>query len=246
MSTQPTVLVIAGSDSSGGAGLTRDVVTLTSMNVDVSCVVTAVTAQTNQRVSAVQYVTPAMVRQQIRDGFAAEDIGAVKIGMLGTVDIVQVVADELRLHPRVPIVLDPVILSSSGGVLLEADGIQLMMNILMPLASVLTPNLPELHRLTMTLAESADVISRARFLLSSGAQAVLVKGGHVDAAQARDVLITTEAEQWFVEPRLSVQRRGTGCTLASAIAASLARGATLSIACAHAKRVVTNYLRTAD
>lgn len=239
---RPAVLVIAGSDSSGGAGLLRDVQTLSACNVDALCAITAVTSQTHQRVSGIEFISPSLVHQQITDAFATRHIDAVKIGMLGNAAIVQAVARALRNHSAIPVVLDPVILSSSGGELLDAAGLQALLDELLPLTTLVTPNLPELMRLTNEAEAQASLQQRAELLLQRGAQAVLVKGGHADGDESIDWLVTAGIATPLVGPRVPTQRRGTGCTLASAIAAQLAGGASLRLACAFAKQYVFNYL----
>lgn len=246
--TSPVVLVIAGTDSSGGAGLVRDIATMTALNVEVACAVTAVTAQTDQRVSAVLCLSPEMVQQQIHDAFATRHIAAVKIGMLGNAAIVQAVALALQQHDDVPVILDPVLLSSSGGVLLDAAGVDALMSQLLPRVTLLTPNLPELHYLTAGYAAQTSLEQRARYLIKQGVQAVLVKGGHAEphADEVVDMLVTVQTCIPMAASRLPVQRRGTGCTLASAIAASLARGSDLIAACQQGRQVVLAYLQGAE
>ena len=233
---RPAVLVIGGSDSSGGAGLTRDVLSLEAMGADALCALTAVTAQTDARVLAVHRVPAAHVRAQIEAAFAARRIGAVKIGMLVDAVTLQAVADALGNAPAVPVVLDPVLRASSGGALLEDERYERLRARLFPLATLLTPNLPEAAELVGVCPEPdpvpARIIEWARRLLGQGVRAVLVKGGHASGAQAADVLVQPDREPlWLSAPRLAATRRGTGCALASAIAAGLAAGEDLAVAC---------------
>jgi hydroxymethylpyrimidine/phosphomethylpyrimidine kinase len=262
----PAVLVIAGVDSSGGAGLLRDIRTLTELGVDSLCAVTAVTAQTNSNVSTVHHVPPSVIGAQIAAALATRPIAAVKIGMLGTSATVGAVAKALSPHAgTVPIILDPVLVATSGGVLLDAGGRDAMREQLFPMATLVTPNLPEaamlLGRAPATparcnpampttcepaptvkvnpLSDEADVIDQARQLLMYGASAILIKGGHADEQHAIDYLVTRSG---FVH-RFSLRRvrsthRGTGCALASAIAARMALGDTLERACHQAKGYV--------
>lgn len=235
MGHRPAVLVIAGSDSSGGAGLTRDVRTLEAMGADALCAVTAVTAQTDVRVLGAHRVPADHVRAQIEAAFASRPIGAVKIGMLAAGETVEAVADALRSAPTVPVVLDPVLRASSGAALLE-DGREALRTHLFPLTTLLTPNLPEVAELGGSVldlpADPVHMLGWARRLLADGARAVLIKGGHAASAEAADVLVRPGAAPlWLTSPRLASGRRGTGCALASAIAAALAAGADLPEAC---------------
>ena len=233
---RPAVLVIAGSDSSGGAGLTRDVRSLEAMGAEALCALTAVTAQTDARVLAIQRVPAAHVRAQIEAAFAARRIGAVKIGMLVDGETLEAVADALDDAPAVPVVLDPVLRASSGGMLLEDERYERLRARLFPLTTLLTPNLPEAAELAGARPEPdpapARIIDWARQLLGQGVGAVLVKGGHASGTQAADVLVQPDREPvWLSAPRLAATRRGTGCALASAIAAGLAAGEDLAVAC---------------
>lgn len=236
MAQRPAVLVIAGADSSGGAGLARDVRTLEAMGADALCALTAVTAQTDARVLGVHPVPAEHVRLQIEAAFASRTIGAVKIGMLAGRETVEAVADALQSAPAVPVVLDPVLRASSGGVLLDDCGCERLRARLLPLTSLLTPNLPEAAWLTGSAPEpdpdAARIIGWAQRLLADGARAVLIKGGHGAGRDATDVLVRPGVEPlWLSGPRLAASRRGTGCALASAIAAALAAGAGLPQAC---------------
>ena len=235
----PRVLVIAGTDSSGGAGLVRDVRTLARMNVPVACAVTAVTAQTDSSVSSVYPLPPAEVRAQMSAALGSGDIGAIKIGMLGTQAIVEIVAEVLTDHRGPPIVLDPVLYSSSGSSLLDPAGIVALRRLIFPLAALLTPNLPEAAYLaqgghfTPGVASARTTVEGwAHALLAQGPQAVLLKGGHATGAAVADVLVRPGCEAlWFSDRRLEGQARGTGCALAAAVAGALARGEDLEQAC---------------
>ncbi len=233
---RPAVLVIAGSDSSGGAGLARDVRTLEAMGADALCAVTAVTAQTDGRVLGVHAVPPETVRAQIEAAFASRPVGAVKIGMLARRATIDAVADALQSAPPVPVVLDPVLRASSGAALLEDAECARLRARLFPLTTLLTPNIPEAAVLTGEAPDAeADPTRRiawARQLLAEGVKAVLIKGGHASGAEAADVLVEPDVEPlWLSGPRRTAGRRGTGCALASAIAAALAAGAELPEAC---------------
>ena len=245
MSRRPAVLVIAGSDSSGGAGIVRDLNVLADLGVEALCAITAVTAQTHGHVVSVHHVPPEIVRTQIRAALESSVIGAIKIGMLGTGPTVSAVADCLGRAGPVPIVLDPVLLSSSGGVLLDEEGQAEMSARLFPLVTILTPNIPEaasLCRMAPATTREA-LLEQARSLVSMGAPAVLLKGGHAAGAEAVDLLFTAQgAPQWLSSPRLDARCRGTGCALASAIAASLAGGRSLEDACRNGKEYVLSML----
>ena len=245
MSPRPAVLVIAGSDSSGGAGIVRDLNVLAALDVDALCAITAVTAQTHDHVVSVHHVPPEIVRTQIRAALESGVIGAIKIGMLGTAVTVSAVADCLARAAPVPIVLDPVLLSSSGGVLLDEEGQAEMRTRLLPLATVLTPNIPEAASLCGTAAATSReaLLEQARALAAMGARSVLLKGGHAAGAEAVDLLVTSQGTpQWLSAPRLEARCRGTGCTLASAIAAGLARGLSVEEACRNGKHYVRSML----
>jgi hydroxymethylpyrimidine/phosphomethylpyrimidine kinase len=243
------VLVIAGSDSSGGAGLTRDVHTLAHFGADSLCAVTAVTVQTNARVHAVHPVPPELIRAQIEAALATGRVGAIKVGMLGSRASVLAVAASLPPRSTTPLVLDPVLAASSGGELLDAAGREALCEALVPCATVLTPNIPEAAALLgVARAENeAQLLQQGEALLALGAEHVLLKGGHGSGADATDVLLTPGAvPRRFSTRRLTATRRGTGCALASALAAGLAAGLDVAAACARAKRYVTELLEQSD
>jgi hydroxymethylpyrimidine/phosphomethylpyrimidine kinase len=242
------VLVIAATDSSGGGGLTRDLHTLTAWGTEACCAVTAVTAQTDARVHGLWPVPAECLAEQIRAALSDGGVGAIKIGMLATAANVQALAAELPSRDAMPIVLDPVLVSSSGGVLLEAAGIQRLRQQLLPRVSLLTPNLPEAAALLQApLAQSeVQLLEHMRALQGLGAAAVLLKGGHESPApdgQVTDRLLTPDGELLRLRtPRVTGSRRGTGCSAASAIAAQLAAGISLAAACADAQAYVASTL----
>lgn len=242
MNRRPAVLVIAGSDSSGGAGLIRDVQVLDALGVDALCAITAVTAQSDSEVFAVQLLSPGHVRAQISAALSTRSIGAIKIGMLGNQAIVEAVVQCLPSRTTVPIVLDPVLCSSSGTVLLDAGGRQAMRRDLLPRVTVLTPNLPEAAAL-LDDPVALDAQTQARQLHVLGPEAVLLKGGHATGPEAIDLLVTGENSiHRLTSPRLNATCRGTGCALASALAAGLASGLSLHAACLQAKHYVHTML----
>jgi hydroxymethylpyrimidine/phosphomethylpyrimidine kinase len=235
------VLVIAGCDSSGGAGLVRDVRTLTQLGVTVVCALSAVTAQTDQAVAAVQPLPAALLRAQLTAAFGSGRVTAVKIGMLASAENVAVVAEALDRAAGPATVLDPVLAASSGGALLEGAGFELLRSLLLPRVSLLTPNMPEAAALLgePVARSEAQLLAQGAALLALGARAVLLKGGHASGADSTDLLFSAHGVRRFSAPRVGTQRRGSGCALSSAIAAGLAGGLDLTTACAHAK----NYMR---
>ena len=239
------MLIIAASDSSGGAGLTRDVATLTELGVEARCAVTAVTAQTDREVRAVHALAPELIVAQIRAALAAGDIGAIKVGMLGRREAVGALLETLPAREEVPIVLDPVLAASSGGALLDQDGQRALRTALLRRVTLLTPNIPEAAALLQRPVEAAgddsieQLEEQARRLLQLGPRAVLLKGGHAQGAQVIDVLaVEGEPVRHLTIPRVPRQRRGTGCSLSSAIAAHLAAGRSLVQACSAAQAYI--------
>jgi hydroxymethylpyrimidine/phosphomethylpyrimidine kinase len=240
------VLVIAGTDSSGGAGLARDLATLAHFGVEPLCAVTAVTAQTDREVVAVELLPPALVRAQIGAALATGRAAAVKIGMLGSRAIVEAVAGTLAPRDSLPLVLDPVLAATSGGELLDAEGRAALAALLLPRATLLTPNIPEAAALLGCAPASSpeQIIGQGRALCALGASAVLMKGGHARGALAIDWLVTCEGSvREFTAARGAAQRRGTGCALSSGIAAGLAAHLPLAVACERAKAHVTKLLQ---
>ena len=236
------VLMIGGMDSSGGAGLLRDCATAAAFKITPRVAVTAVTAQTDSAVLRADICAADLVQTQIRAAFQQGPVAAVKIGMLGNCVVVRAVAEALcaDLPMGVPVVLDPVIASSSGKALLDAAGLAALTELL-PQVGLVTPNLPELARLGEVLGADDPVAA----LLQAGAGAVLVKGGHDIGPEAVDRLVTADQVMTFTAPRLPGTRRGTGCTLAAAIACGLALGQPLPEAVKQAKAHVTAYLQAA-
>ncbi|MEM9810683.1 MAG: bifunctional hydroxymethylpyrimidine kinase/phosphomethylpyrimidine kinase [Pseudomonadota bacterium] len=231
---QGRVLIIAGSDSSGGAGIQADIKTCTALGAYAATAITAVTVQDTNRVYDVHSIPPQLVRRQI--DVVLSDLGAdcIKIGMIGSVAIGQVIRDALVEHNRIPVVLDPVLVATSGDALGHDDVAQWIREELLPLATVLTPNIPELSALSGHSISSSDEAKRAAaHLLTLGAQAVLAKGGHLlQGADLTDHLITASHTASFTHPRITTTNtHGTGCTLASAVAAGITQGMTLEDAC---------------
>ena len=242
------VLVIAGSDSSGGAGLARDVRTLTRLDTRALCVVTAVTAQSDAELMAVHVVPAALVTAQMIAALATRRVAAIKIGMLATRATVLAVTAALPAATP-PVVLDPVLSSSSGGELLDEAGRRALCTELLSRTTLLTPNIPEAAALlgTDSAQSDAQLLQQAAALLALGPRAVLLKGGHGEGPEAVDLLLAAHAApRWLRTPRIDAVRRGTGCALASAIAAGLAAGLELGAACERAKQHVTRLLQHDD
>ncbi|HEX4676480.1 MAG TPA: hydroxymethylpyrimidine/phosphomethylpyrimidine kinase [Steroidobacteraceae bacterium] len=246
---RPAVLVIAATDSSGGAGLTRDVRVLSDFSVDALCVVTAVTAQSDKKVTAVHHVPPDVIRAQIAAALATRQVGAIKIGMLGNRATVEAVIEGLRAGSAapgvIPIVVDPVLVSTSGGVLLDAGGRAALTERLFPLATLVTPNVPEAAALLedALATDEAGLVRQGLKLLGFGSRAILLKGGHTEGEDAVDLLIAGgRAVERIASQRVGATSRGTGCALASAIAAGLAAGKPLDGACRAAKDYVLGML----
>lgn len=242
----PNVLSIAGSDPSGGAGIQADLKTFAASGCYGMAVVTALTAQNTRGVSAVHVPPAAFVAAQIDAIFDDIRVDAVKIGMLATGEIVAIVAERLARRGARNIVVDPVLVATSGDSLGAPDVVDAMRTHLFPLATLLTPNLPEAARLS-GLAEPedpADFAPLAERLRADGAAAVLIKGGHLAAGEAVDVLFTVGGSRRFAAPRVDTRNtHGTGCTLSSAIAARFAQGQPLAEAVAGAKDYLTGALR---
>lgn len=244
----PNVLSIAGSDPSGGAGIQADLKSISANGAFAMAALTALTAQNTTGVSGIHLVPGDFVRAQIEAVFADIHVDAVKIGMIATAEIATAVAEALQ-DKQVPIVLDPVMIAKGGAPLLQPDAIAVVRDSLLPLATVLTPNLPEAaHLLGVDTASTLDEMeAQGQALIACGPQAVLMKGGHLEGSASPDCLVTQEGSTWFEAPRVHTQNtHGTGCTLSSALAAQIARGGELSQAVAAAKDFVFNAISHAD
>jgi hydroxymethylpyrimidine/phosphomethylpyrimidine kinase len=240
------VLIIAGSDSGGGAGIQADIKTVTVLGGYAATAVTAVTVQNSLGVSAVHPIPTPIVLAQARA--VLDDIGAdaIKTGMLGPAETVEAVAALLG-QVSIPIVVDPVMIAKGGAALLDPRALGALRGGLIPAAALLTPNAPEAEALTGLAVATTDDLRRAGdWLLAHGARAVLMKGGHVAGDVVTDVLMTPDGETTFSGPRLdSRHTHGTGCTLASACAAGLAQGLGLEAAVARAWAYVAEAIRQA-
>ena len=244
---QGRVLIVAGSDSGGGAGIQADIKTVTALGGFAMTAVTALTAQNTTGVTAIHEVPPEFVTEQMR--VVIDDIGvdAVKTGMLHDAGIIMAVADVLD-DLNVPVVVDPVMVAKGGAELLQSDATTALRDRLLPLAGVLTPNIPEAEALTGITIDSPDAVARAAAALSEmGAKAVLMKGGHLAGDTVTDTLFEDGGLVGeYSSERIDTQHtHGTGCTLGSAIAAGLAQGLGLSDAVQRARAYVVEAIRTA-
>ena len=240
------VLIIAGSDSSGGAGIQADIKTCAAFGAYAATAITAVTAQNTVGVQQVEFMPPELVRAQIKS--VISDIGAdvVKIGMLGTKEIIEVVAEEIEPLDAF-IILDPVAVATSGDALLQEDAMAALKDTLLPLADLVTPNVPEAELLTgLKINDVDDLTPAGDELLKMNVYAALMKGGHLDGKSVVDVLVSEEGANIMSGPRIHTRHtHGTGCTLASAIAANMAIGAPLDEAVMTAREFVFQAIKTA-
>jgi hydroxymethylpyrimidine/phosphomethylpyrimidine kinase len=238
---QGRVLIVAGSDSGGGAGIQADIKAVTALGGFAMTAITALTAQNTRGVHGIHGVEPGFVAQQMQ--VVLEDIGAdcLKTGMLHNVAMIETVAARIAEHAGdVPLVSDPVMIAKGGARLLDEGAHAALVSLLVPRATILTPNAPEAEALTGIAVTDEDGQRRAgEALLEQGAGAVLVKGGHIAGDEVVDLLVTPDGTLRFSDPRIdSRHTHGTGCTLASAIAAGIAQGMALGDAVARARRYV--------
>ena len=246
--TRPiSALTIAGSDSGGGAGIQADLRSFAAHRVHGLAAIAALTAQNTRGVTAVHVPPLDVLRAQIDACFDDFRIGAVKLGMLASADVVRTVVDRLEAHRPSFVVLDPVMIATSGARLLAEDAVRALRMRLLPLASVVTPNLPEAETLLgHPIRDLAAMRAAAREFLDRGAHAVLLKGGHLEGGeQVVDIYADAHATREIVHPRLDLAAHGTGCTLAAAIAANLCRGRSLPAACVAASDYVHRALEGA-
>lgn len=237
-STIRNVLSIAGSDPSGGAGIQADLKAFSARGCYGMAALTALTAQNTQGVSAVVPLEPDFVVEQIRMVFADVRVDAVKIGMIANAGIASAVAEALEPHRGIPVVLDPVMIAKGGAPLLDPAAVEALKRKLLPLATLLTPNLPEAAALLgePEACERTVMEAQANRLSALGPKAVLVKGGHLRGAESPDVLVSEGEVRWFEAARFQTRNtHGTGCSLSSALAAELAKGQSLEHAVRHAK-----------
>lgn len=241
MTTHPIALTIAGSDSSGGAGIQADLKTFTAFAVYGASVVTALTAQNTCGVQGVSAVAPAFVAAQIASVLDDLDVGAVKTGMLANAEIIAVVAGALAMRPDIPLVVDPVMVATSGDPLLQPDAVAAFKSMLFPRACLITPNLPEAARLLGQPVAKTEAEAREQLLAlgALGARAVLLKGGHGTGDEAVDFLLVDGQIKRLASPRIATRNtHGTGCTLSAAIVALLAQRLDMETAVTRAKTYV--------
>ncbi len=245
----PIAVTLAGSDSSGGAGVQADLKTFSALGVYGATVITALTAQNTRGVTAIHDVPAEFVAAQIEAVFSDLEVSAVKIGMVSQRGVIEVIAAGLERWRQSQVVLDPVMIATSGDKLLAPDAIDVLKRVLMPRALVVTPNLPEAAALLDAPVADTETAMRAQGerLLALGARAVLIKGGHAVGAESVDLLIEPTAFTRLAANRVATANtHGTGCTLSSAIAAGLAKGLSLAEAVRAAKVYVTDALAAAN
>jgi len=247
--TTPTALTIAGSDSSGGAGIQADLKTFAALGVYGASAITALTAQNTKGVTGIHPVPPEFLRAQIDAVFSDLEIGAVKIGMVAQLASIDAIAEALTRWSPKHVVLDPVMVATSGDRLLAADAVEALRTKLIPLASIITPNLPEAAALLNepVAARESAIESQGQRLLALGCPAVLIKGGHGQGSDSVDYLVRAGGTLALRAPRVMTgNTHGTGCSLSSAIAAELAKGAALETALRNAKTFVSAAIANAD
>ena len=245
----PNVLSIAGSDPSGGAGIQADLKTFSARGVYGMAAITALTAQNTRGVSGVDYVAPAFVAAQIETVLEDIRVDAVKIGMLANAGIIRAVAEVLARHPHIPVVLDPVMVAKGGASLLDLDAVDALKHDLLPLATLVTPNLPEAAALlSADVAQTRDaMVDHAQRLNSLGARGVLIKGGHLGTDESPDLLLWKGEVSWIEGHRIeTLNTHGTGCSLSSAIAAEIAKGASMPDAVKASKVWLTGAIEAAE
>ena len=240
------VLIVAGSDSGGGAGIQADIKTVSALSGYAMTAITAVTVQNTTGVQSSYAVPATIVGDQMRAVLSDIGADAVKTGMLASIDIVEEVADVLAAHASIPLVVDTVMIAKGGAALLNDGGVAAMKRRLFPLAALVTPNAPEAARLTgLSVETPEDLVRAAERLRDSGVRAVLVKGGHVAGESVSDVLADAHGVHIFRTRRIEGRStHGTGCTLASAIATGLAQGFSLEDSIARARSFVQEAIRT--
>ena len=238
-----TALSIAGSDCSGGAGIQADLKTMTLNGVYAMSAITALTAQNTTGVAGIVAVTPDFLKQQIHMVFTDIRPDAVKTGMIPSAELMEAVGERLRFYGAENIVVDPVMVATSGSSLMESQAVAALKRELLPLATLVTPNIPEAEVLSgMAVRSEADMVTAARYISQTWGCAVLLKGGH-RVSDANDLLCSGDETLWFRGKRIpNPNTHGTGCTLSSAIAANLAKGCCLEDAVRRAKDYVSGAL----
>ncbi len=241
------VLTIAGSDSSGGAGIQADLKTFSAHGVYGMSVITAITAQSTRGVFGVQNVDPEIIRKQLDVLFEDIEIHAIKIGMVSTIETIEVIADFLENHRDIPLVVDPVMVSKSGFHLLDRDAKDALIRRLLPLANLLTPNLPEAEVITdLPVTNLEEMKTAGESIRRMGPDHILMKGGHLSGQMATDLLY--DGNSWQAYPSIRVQTKnthGTGCTLSASLAANLANGLPIHEAVQHSKAYIDRAIASA-
>ncbi|HEY0834056.1 MAG TPA: bifunctional hydroxymethylpyrimidine kinase/phosphomethylpyrimidine kinase [Azospirillum sp.] len=242
------VLIVAGSDSGGGAGIQADIKAVSALGGYAATAITALTAQNTTGVYGIFPVDPAFVARQMR--VVLEDIGAdaIKVGMLASVEVIEAVAGEYEARAiNIPLVIDPVMVAKGGHALLENDAELTLKKRLLPLADLVTPNIPEAEALAdIEIRDLADMRRAAQLIRTFGPKAVLLKGGHMDGELVQDLLVTEDGEEVFESARVHTPHtHGTGCTLASAIACGIAQGLGVRDAVVRARAYLAQAILTA-
>jgi hydroxymethylpyrimidine/phosphomethylpyrimidine kinase len=221
----PVALTIAGSDSGGGAGIQADLRTFAAYGVHGLTALTAITAQNTAGVSAITMLSGRIVAAQIRAVLDDFPIAAIKIGMIGTPALCRTISEALADARHIPLIVDPVLVATSGATLSRGSLVAAIRHHLIPHADLLTPNLPEAEQiLGRPVRSREDMLTAARDLRSLGAKSVLLKGGHLQGPEVADLMLGPHGEEWFTHARIEVEGHGTGCTLAAAVAAGVAKG----------------------
>ena len=238
-----TALTIAGSDCSGGAGIQADLKTMTMNGVYAMSAITALTAQNTTGVRAIQESAPDFLKQQIDAVFEDIHPDAVKIGMVASSELIRVIADRLRYYNAKNVVVDPVMVATSGSALMKNDAVKTLVEELLPVSTLVTPNIPEAHVLSgLTIESKEDMVTAAKQIGENYHCAVLLKGGH-SINDANDLLYANGELVWFEGKRINnPNTHGTGCTLSSAIASNLAKGFTLTESVQRAKDYISGAL----
>ncbi len=234
------VLTIAGSDTCGGAGIQADIKTFSALGTYGMSVITAVTVQNTQGVFGCQDITPDIIKAQIDAIFTDIEVSAVKIGMVSQIETIKAISEKLKQYHVKNLVLDPVMISKSGFDLMKSEAKETLIKELIPLAYIVTPNLPEAEVITgMSVKNLEDMEKSAKIIYDMGAKNVLIKGGHMEN-EATDILFDGEKYTYIKRERIHTKNtHGTGCTLSSAIAANLAKGQTVKQAVQNAKEYIT-------
>ncbi len=238
-----TALTIAGSDCSGGAGIQADIKTMTMNGVYAMSAITALTAQNTTGVTGIFDVTPDFLRKQLDAVFSDIYPDAVKIGMVSSSELIKVIAAELKKYGAANIVVDPVMVATSGSALIKTDAADTLTKELLPIAALVTPNIPEAEILSgIEIRDENDMLSAAKYINDNYGCAVLVKGGH-SINDANDLLYQGGGYKWFLGKRIdNPNTHGTGCTLSSAIAANLAKGCSMEVSVRAAKEYISGAL----